>query len=70
MEKFEHQKNISDDEFIKNYSNHNKHKSRSNKYTKENDKKSSSKMSFYFFLGISFVIAYYLFSTYYFVPKI
>ncbi len=70
MEEFDKQERISDEEFIKNYSKHNKHKSRSDKYTKENDKKSSSKMGFYFFLGISFVIAYYLFSTYYFVPQI
>ena len=70
MEKFEHQKRISDEDFINNYTERTKHRSRSDRYTKENDMKSSGNLGFYFFLGISFVIAYYLFSTYYFIPKV
>ena len=70
MNEFGNQERISDDEFIKNYSKHNKHNSRNDKYTKENDKKSSSNMNFYIFLGISFLVAYYLFTTYLFPPKI
>ena len=70
MEEFGKQERISDEEFIKNYSKHHNHENRSDKYTKENDKKATSNMKFYFFLGISFLVAYYLFSTYYFVPKI
>jgi len=70
MDEFENKERISDEEFIKNYSRHNKHDIRSDRYTKENDKKSSSNMRFYIFLGISFLVAYYLFSTYLFPPKI
>lgn len=70
MKEYQKQERISDEDFINIYTKRVKDKSRSDKYTKENYKKSSSKIFFYFFLGISFLIAYYLFSTYYFVPKI
>lgn len=70
MEEFEKQERISDEDFINSYTKRTKHRSRTNKYSKENDKKSSSNIMFYFFLGISFIIAYYMFSTYFFIPKV
>jgi len=70
MENIENQKDISDEEFISNYSKHSRHKNRSERHTKKDDKKTSSNIGFYIFLGISFLVAYYIFSTYIFVPKI
>ena len=68
MQEFEHQERISDEDFINNYSKRTKHKNRSDRYTKKNDK--PAKLGYYFFLGISFIVAYYVFTTYLFVPKI
>jgi len=70
MGEFEHQERISDEDFINSYTKRTKHRSRTDKYTKENDKTSSKNMIYYFILGISFLVAYYLFSTYIFIPKI
>lgn len=70
MEKFKHQEDLSDEEFISNYSRHSKHKNKEYRHSKKNDTKTSSSIGFYIFLGISFLVAYYIFSTYIFVPKI
>ncbi len=64
----EHQKNISDEEFINGYSQKNKFKSRSNKYVKGKDRK-SVKTGYWIFLAVVFLATYYFFSEFYFSPK-
>lgn len=60
--------NLSDEDFLKNYEKHHKYEKRSNKYTKEN-KTSSANIGFWIFLAIAFIVAFYLFSNYLFVPQ-
>ena len=64
----EKQKNLSDEEFIKSYSQKNRLKSRSNKYKKGKDSK-PVKIGYWIFLAVSFLAVYYLFSEYYFIAK-
>ncbi len=66
----ENQNKISDEEFINNYTARNKHRSRSNKYVKEKDSISAKGILYYVFLTIVFLTAYYLFSSFFFSPKI
>ena len=62
------QKTISDEEFIKGYSEKNRFKSRSDKYVKDKNNK-SIKIGYWVFLAVVFLLVYYLFSEFYFLPK-
>ncbi len=64
------QDRISDEDFINNYSKRNQHKSRSDKYVKEKDSISAKGVLYYVFLTIVFLAAYYIFSSFFFSPKI
>jgi len=64
------QDRISDEEFIKRYTERTKHRSRSNKYVKEKSSVSAKGVLYYIFLAIIFIVAYYLFSTFFFPPQI
>ncbi len=59
---------LSDEEFLKNYEKHHKNDGRSNKYFKEKDSQ-TIKSSYWIFLAIVFIIAFYLFSKYLFIPQ-
>ncbi len=60
--------NLSDEDFLKSYERHNKNERRSNRYAK--DKQNNSGIMFWIFLGIIFLISYFLFSKFMFPPKI
>ena len=66
----EKQERISDEDFINNYTARNKHRNRSDKYVKEKDSISAKGILYYVFLTIVFLAAYYLFSSFFFSPKI
>jgi len=59
---------ISDEDFMKNYVRHNKSESRSDKYVKEKGR-GSIKIGYWVFLALVFILVYYLFSEFYFIPK-
>ncbi|NOZ35820.1 MAG: hypothetical protein GXO80_11045 [Chlorobi bacterium] len=59
---------LSDEEFIKSYEKRNKHERRSNKYYKKDDG-NTVKLGFWFFLAFVFIVTYYLFSSYLFIPQ-
>jgi len=59
--------NLSDEDFLKRYDNHNKFERRSNRYNKE--KQSKLGIMFWFFLALVFLISYFLFTKYMFLPK-
>jgi|GEM_PF-2892534 hypothetical protein len=61
------EKKISDEDFVNNYSNRNKDIGRSDRYVKGNSK-FDERVFFSIFLGILYLIAYYLFSKYIFIP--
>jgi len=60
---------ISDKEFIENYGKHHKHSSRSDKYKKEKGDNTGKSIFFWVFLAVVFLIAYYLFSNFFFTPQ-
>ncbi len=66
----ENQKRISDTEFLENYGKHHNRESRSDKYVKEKDSLTAKGVLYYIFLGIVFIVAYFLFSNYFFPPQI
>lgn len=66
----EDQQRISDEDFINSYSQKNKYESRSDKYVKEKDSITAKGIMYWIFLAIVFIVAYYLFSTYFFPPQV
>jgi len=62
------EKRMSDEEFMQNYVRHNKTENRSDKYSRGKDGK-GIKIGFWVFLAVVFLVVYYLFSKYYFIPQ-
>ncbi len=59
--------NISDEEFLKNYEKHNKIKVRHNRHNKTEQNKEIT-MAYIFFLAAVFIVSYYVFTKFLFVP--
>ncbi|MCF6185078.1 MAG: hypothetical protein L3J56_10765 [Bacteroidales bacterium] len=59
---------LSDEEFLQRYDKRNKHEQRRNKYYKKDDKNTVN-LEFWLFLTFVFIITYYLFSSYLFIPQ-
>ena len=60
---------INDEDFIKAYERNNKYEHRSDKYEKGKDNAGKIKIGYWIFLAIVFILVYYLFSEYYFIPQ-